>query len=131
MSEALIWNEAGDLMAFQNGFWYSIPSGSAPFGTFISWGNDRMTCLDGGMRKLEEAKAIAQEHADAITSALDKEREKLKVAVDALRPFSYLGGDFDALAYHDLEDDVIVFESITAGEMRAAREAIKQIEEGV
>lgn len=48
----------------------------------------------------------------------------------ALEPFAKLGGPNDGVmpAYHDLPDDVVVYnnsgECITAGEVRAAREAL-------
>lgn len=47
----------------------------------------------------------------------------------ALRPFAKLGGNADGMpAFHDLDDDVVVFSNsgaaITAGDVRSAREAI-------
>lgn len=49
---------------------------------------------------------------------------------DALRPLAMLGGPDDgcAVAFHDLEDDVIIYENsgrfITAGDVRAARKLV-------
>src|SRR5258708_2129862 len=51
-------------------------------------------------------------------------------ALEALRPFAMLGGPDDgcAAAFHDLEDDVVVFENsgqaITAGDVRLARKLV-------
>ena len=50
--------------------------------------------------------------------------------IEALRPFAALGGPDDgcAAAFHDLEDDVVVYENsgqaITAGDVRAARKLV-------
>lgn len=46
-------------------------------------------------------------------------------ADDLLRPFAAMGGDWAMPAFHDLEADIVVWESagkyVTAGDVRAAR----------
>lgn len=50
--------------------------------------------------------------------------------IEALRPLAMLGGPDDgcAAAYHDLEDDVVLYQNsgqcITAGDVRAARKLV-------
>lgn len=52
--------------------------------------------------------------------------------VEALRPFARLGGGNDMQAFHDLEDDVVIYENsgvcITAGDVRRARELVARAE---
>lgn len=70
---------------------------------------------------------------DCASLGLSDEIEKLRAA---LEPFTKLGGPDDGVmpAYHDLEDDVVIYADpcvnpdravcITAGDIRAARDAI-------
>lgn len=63
--------------------------------------------------------------------ALCPKCERIKVLEKALRVFSLLGGPMKDTtpAFHDLEDDVVVFsnsgESITASDVRRARAALE------
>ena len=62
----------------------------------------------------------------------EAEIERLR---DALIPFASLGGPNDGMkAFHDLEDDIVIFEnsgkSITAGDVRKARASLSPLPRG-
>ncbi len=123
MSEALIWNDSG--RASRNGFTYVIIRQRVQDEGWFMRLEAASFVSDFGWSPLDESdlKNKANKHADAITSALAKEREKLKVALEALH---FYGGKLceDGNGYEFQEEPDI----FTGG---VAREAIKQIEEGV
>lgn len=56
------------------------------------------------------------------------DRAPERMLAKALEPFALLGGDPDMQAFHDLEDDVVLWENsgryVTAGDVRRARDVL-------
>lgn len=65
---------------------------------------------------------------DEASTELAGAKAEIAALTEALLPFSQPGGDSDMQAYHDLEDDVIVWSNsgkgVTAGDVRRARECL-------
>lgn len=74
------------------------------------------------------AEAYSGTHLVAAIALLDERDAALREAREALAPFAVLGGAPDMQAYHDLEDDVVLYKNsgnaITASDVREARRVL-------
>lgn len=94
----------------------------------IKYGKKRETAKEFA----ERVALLARELCDLALKGLDTRLPEVAELIEALRPLAMLGGPDDgcAAAFHDIEDDTLVYENsgkcITAGDVRAARKLVSR-----